>query len=260
MCIILFALDTHPEYRLILASNRDEYFDRPTAPAASWEDAPDLLAGRDLKEGGTWLGITKDGRFGALTNYRDPATLRKDAPSRGGLVTDFLLSDAPAADFLEELRIRDRGYNGYNLLLGDNRDLYWYSNRGDKPERLSPGIYALSNRLLDTPWPKAVRGKKAFEETIRGGKRPPPEDLFDVLSDRTSAPDEALPHTGVAPEWERVLSPIFISSPQYGTRASTLLFLDRNGKVIFMERTFGPGGECLISREFAFRIRISRNG
>lgn len=259
MCIILFAFEIHPEYRLILASNRDEYFDRPTAPAGFWEEAPHLLAGRDLKEGGTWLGITRSGRFGSLTNYRDPATLRKDAPSRGGLVLDFLLGKRPAGAYLEKLQRLDRGYNGFNLLLGDNREVYWYSNRGDGPQRLSPGIYALSNHLLDTPWPKVVRGKKAFEDVIRRDKRPSPGDLFQVLSDRTPAPDEALPHTGVTLEWERVLSPIFITTPQYGTRASTLLFMDRNKKVFFTERTFGPGAERLTSQEFEFRIQRSRN-
>ncbi len=260
MCIILFAFETHPEYRLILASNRDEYFDRPTAPADFWEEAPNLLAGRDLKEGGTWLGITKSGRFGALTNYRDPPTIRKDAPSRGGLVSDFLMGKESAADFLKKLHTGNPGYNGFNLLIADHKELYFYSNRGDGPERLSPGVYALSNRLLDTPWPKVVRGKKTFEEVIRGDRRPSSGPLFQVLSDRTPVPDRDLPHTGVTLEWERVLSPIFVASPDYGTRASTLLFVDRDEKIQFKERTFGPEGVCQTTRHFEFRIRRPQNG
>ena len=260
MCIILFALETHPRYRLILASNRDEFFDRPTAPAGFWEEAPDILAGRDLRGGGTWLGITRSGRFSALTNYRDPASVRKGAPSRGGLLSRFLRGTASPARFLEDLIAKDPGYNGFNLLLGDNRDLYWYSNRAERPVRLEPGIHALSNALLDTPWPKAVRGKKAFEEALQADTGPSTEDLFRLLADRTPPPDKALPRTGVPLERERFLSPVFIAGADYGTRASTVLFVDRNDRVTFTERTFGPQGEYLAAGEFAFGIKTSRGG
>jgi uncharacterized protein with NRDE domain len=241
MCLIFVALDVHPKYPVIIAANRDEFYDRPTAPAAFWPENPELLAGRDLRAGGTWLGITRTGRIAALTNYRDPHDNRPDAPSRGLLVTGFLLSEEPPSGYLDRLANDASSYNGFNFLAGQNRDFYWYSNRGDGIQKLSPGIHGLSNRLIDTPWPKVEKGKRKLEE-IASSEKVTTEDFFQLLSDRTMPADERLPDTGVGLEWERILAPMFISSPTYGTRSSTVILLDRSGRITFEERCFANGG------------------
>lgn len=242
MCLILFAWRVHPVYALVLAANRDEYYDRLTAQASFWEDAPGLLAGRDLRAGGTWFGVTRRGRIAGITNYRDPAFCRDQAPSRGSLITDFLRGDAPADVFIERLAPRAAEYNGFNLVLGGLRGLYWYSNRGGDPLPLVPGVYGVSNRLLDTPWPKVVLGKERLVEAMaRCGRREDLiEALLEVLSDRQPAREEELPETGAGPEWERILSPIFIESPSYGTRSSMVLLVDRTGGTHFVEKTHSP--------------------
>ncbi len=158
MCLIVFAWRQHPDFPLIVAANRDEFYERPTLAADFWADHPEVLGGRDLKEMGTWLGITRKGRFAALTNYRDPLHVRADAPSRGWLVRDFLTGERGAEDYLARLRDRGAAYNGFSLILGDAAGLYYYSNRGEEgPAALAPGVYGLSNHLLDTPWPKVRR-------------------------------------------------------------------------------------------------------
>jgi uncharacterized protein with NRDE domain len=242
MCLILFAWKMHKNFPLVLAANRDELYERPSAPAAFWEDAPDLLAGRDLREGGTWLGITRKRRMAALTNYRDPASLKSGAPSRGRLVSDYLRGNEIPEAYLRRIAPNADLFNGFNLLVGDPNDLFCFSNRGVQ-ERLNPGIYGLSNRLLDTPWPKVERGKTALMALLKGKKGPSPDKLFKLLADRTRPPDDLLPHTGVGLAWERVLSPLFIESPVYGTRSSTALLIDRRGGVTFAERVFNGGGD-----------------
>ncbi len=240
MCLLIFAFKTHPTYKLILAANRDEYYDRPTAPAGFWDEAPYLLAGKDLRAGGTWFGITKTGKMAALTNYRDPASIKENAPSRGEIVSNYLLGqDGPDA-YLKKLSKKADAYNGFNLVLGERERLIWYSNRNREPHSLSPGIYGLSNHLLDTPWPKVSQSKDALASQISGGKEPSPEALFRILRDRTVPEDDRLPSTGVDLKWERILSPIFIESPSYGTRSSTLLFIDHHNHVAFFERTSSP--------------------
>ncbi len=254
MCLILIAVDVHPRFRLVAAANRDEFYARPTAPAAFWKDRPGLLAGRDLKAGGTWLGITRTGRFAAVTNYRDPASFREKAPSRGRLVTGFLTGDESPQACIDALAPSAGRYNGFNLILGEGRDVFWYSNRGGTGRRLAPGIYGLSNRLLDTPWPKVRRAKKMFREALSAGGDMDPEALFRVLADRTRPPDRDLPDTGMGIEWERILSPVFISSPTYGTRSSTLLFIDRKDRVTFLERTFNSDPDHASTVRYEFRI------
>jgi uncharacterized protein with NRDE domain len=254
MCTIILAVRHHPEYKLILASNRDEYYERPASPAAFWKETPDLLAGRDEKEWGTWLGITRQGRIGTLTNYRDPASLKENAPSRGRMVLDYLKGTETPSRFLERLIPEAGQYNGFNLILGDRDRLFWYSSRGGSPQALSPGIHGLSNHLLDTPWPKVLRAKEAMGRLLAEKQEPSPEALFHILSDRTKAPDQDLPRTGVPLEWERTLSSIFIVSPTYGTRASTLLFIDGDDRITFMEKTFGPEAKQLSSVKFGFRM------
>jgi uncharacterized protein with NRDE domain len=241
MCTLLVAWQTDPCYPLILAANRDEFYERPTAAAARWDDAPRIFAGRDLVHGGTWLGVTISGQLAALTNYREPHRAKPGGPSRGHLVSDFLAGEAGANEYLDEIRGKEGDYQGYNILFGDLDQLYYYSNRSDRLMPLSPGIHGLSNHLLDTPWPKVVRGREALAGLIEAGGFSF-EDLFAILADRTKAPDELLPETGVERELERLLSSIFIESARYGTRSSTLLLVDNFRQATFIERTFAPRG------------------
>lgn len=257
MCLILIALKSHPVYKLIIAGNRDEFFERPTAQATFWEDAPDLLAGKDLRAGGTWFGITKQGRIAAITDYRDPALLKSNAPSRGELVRNFLLSRERPQAFINGIAQKAHEYNGFNLIVGGKDEYYWYSNLGGEPRCLEPGIYGLCNHLLDTPWPKVVRGRNAFQRILTEKQHPSPEDFFSILSDRSTAADENLPETGVEIEWERMLSSIFVSSQDYGTRSSTLLLVDQYDRVTFMEKVFDMDSNHTATTEIEFQIEQS---
>jgi uncharacterized protein with NRDE domain len=227
MCLIVLAWQVIPGMPLLAAGNRDEFFERPTKAAHWWEDHPAVYAGRDLREGGTWMGISRDGRFACVTNIRAPSEKRPDAPSRGRLVADYLNSDLTPADYIREIQGGAQRYNGFNLLVGQHDTLIWYSNKGQDDERngkpLAPGVYGLSNALLDAPWPKVVRTKAQFASLLCQGA--PREAYFEMLADTTRASDCRLPHTGVSKEWERVLSAAFIESPEYGTRSSTVVQL-----------------------------------
>lgn len=237
MCLILFAYRRHPRYPLVLAANRDEFYARPTEPAAFWPEAPQVLAGRDRVGGGSWLGITRGGRLAAVTNYRHPAERGRGKRSRGLLVRDFLLAATPPRTFLQDLADGKDNYAGFNLLVGDLAALGWYSNRNGPPKLLPPGLYGLSNHLLDTPWPKVAGGKDALASLLATDD-PAPEDLFAILSDTAVAPEERLPATGIGRERERQLSARFIHIPGYGTRCSTVLLIDRERTVTFVERRF----------------------
>jgi uncharacterized protein with NRDE domain len=254
MCLLLMAIESHPRYRAIFAANRDEFYNRPTAQAAFWEDVPQVLAGRDLLAGGTWMGMTRGGRFAAVTNYRDPSTHRPDALSRGHLVSDYLRGEEAPLGYIKRLAERGHQYNGFNLVLGDRETFFWCSNRAPGERGLGPGVYGLSNHLLDTPWPKTEKGKAGLKGLIDGKVEPDPEGLFSLLSDRREADEEALPDTGVGPPLERVLSPIFITSPGYGTRSSTVLLVDRENRVTFLERTFHPGSTRAHTVKYEFPI------
>lgn len=258
MCLVLLALKVHPEYDLILLSNRDEYYDRPTAPACFWEEYPDILAGQDLRAGGTWLGITGYGRIATITNYRDPSSLKDDGPSRGGLVTGFLQSSKSTGRYLDDLRGKADNYNGFSLLLGDREQIYSYSNRTEVFRSLSPGIYGLSNHLLDTPWPKVILGKKLLGNLLSRGDEIIPGNIFSILSDHAVPADDSLPDTGVGLDLERILSPIFVSSPTYGTRSSTLITIDRGDRVRFIETTHGPGIKDSETVRYDFQIKEHR--
>jgi uncharacterized protein with NRDE domain len=253
MCFIVFAYQVHPSYRFIAAANRDEYYQRPTSPADFWKETPQILAGRDLKEGGTWMGVTRGGKFAAITNYRDPSTLKKDAPSRGRLVSDFLAGSESAASYIGNISRQGQKYNGFNLVCGDLRDLFVYSNRGSI-EKLEPGIYGLSNHLLDSPWPKVTRGKDSLTEAIQKKGTDLEKALFSILSSRKKAPDPKLPSTGIGLEMERLLSPIFIESPGYGTRSSTVLLMARNKWVKFVEKVFDGQPEPWVESRFSFLL------
>ena len=253
MCLILFAYKMHPSYRLIVAANRDEFYERPSSPAEFWEDAPQVLAGRDLKEGGTWLGITRAGKFAAITNYRDPAALKTGAPSRGKLVSNFLTGPESAASYIKKVSRQAHKYNGFNLICGDDADILVYSNRGDV-QKLEAGIYGLSNRLLDSSWPKVMRGKKALTEAMMEKGAALETTIFTILANRKIAPDKKLPSTGIGLEWERLLSSIFIESPGYGTRSSTVLLIGKNKWVKFVEKVFDGKPEPWIESRFSFQL------
>ncbi len=241
MCLILFSLDDHPDYRLVLLANRDEFHRRPTAAMGFWEDAPRVLAGRDLVGNGTWLALSTDGRLAAVTNYRDPARPPGGGPSRGSLVSGFVAGVQAPRPYLESVSGLDALYDGYNLLAGDAGGLFYHSNRGGGIDALGPGTYGLSNHLLDTPWPKVARGVEGLKRLLSGGRRPGLEDFFSLLADPRPFPDPSLPDTGVGIEWERLLSPLFIAAPGYGTRCSTVILIDRRGRATVAERTTGAG-------------------
>jgi len=243
MCLILVAWQAHPEYPLVVAANRDEFYGRPSAAAGRWAEDPRVLGGRDLEAGGTWLGVREDGRFAAVTNVREPG-MAKGSRSRGLLARDFLLEDAPPGAWAAA--VDGAACSGFNLLLADPRELWYLSNRDGAARRLEAGVYGLSNHRLDTPWPKLVGAKARFQAALGG--LPDPEPCFAILADRETVPDQSLPDTGVALAWERLLSAIFVRSEAYGTRACTLLTRGRDGALRLEERSFGPGGAPLASR------------
>ena len=257
MCLIAFAWKAHPGYPLIVGANRDEWHDRPTAPAGWWEDHPQVLAGRDLQAGGTWLGISRSGRFAALTNFRDPSDRKGDAPSRGNLVSNFLGGAEPAHAYLRALRKVASRYQGFNLLVGDGEALHYFSSRTGSIEAVPAGVHALSNHLLNEPWPKVVNSKSALEaalgEEVSEDARQMAIHRF--LSNDATVPDAALPDTGVGREWERVLSPALIVTDKYGTRCSTVLTIASGGKVEFEERTRDPAGQ--VTGHVAFRFTLA---
>ena len=255
MCLILFAHKAHRDYPLIMTANRDEAFARPAAPAAFWDDLPHICAGRDLCKGGTWLGITRAGRIAAVTNYRDPTAARNASLSRGALVKDFLAGQAASRQYLLEVGARGDQYNGFILIAGDLERLDWLSNRGPGVERITPGVHGLSNHLLNTPWPKIQRAKQTMASLLGAGEMGLVSGLFKVLADRTQAPDHELPDTGVGLERERELSSIFVSGERYGTRASTLILVHRDGGVLFVERSYGPLGVALGEVTYRFDLQ-----
>ena len=254
MCLILLSYNNHPSYRLILAANRDEFYDRPTAPLGFWDEAPHVLAGRDLKSGGTWLGVTKTGRICAITNFRDPAVQLIDAPSRGLLVANYLKGNESPQIYLQKVKGDGERYNGFNLLAGNESGIFCCSNRTEDIIRLSPGLYGLSNNLLDTPWPKVAKGKRCLEKILSSNKIDC-ESIFELLSNRNMPPDSDLPDTGVGIEWERILSPLFIKSDTYGTRSSSIVLIGKEN-ITFMERTYitdGLGSMRHETRQFSIK-------
>lgn len=242
MCLLVVAWQSHPRYRLVVAGNRDEFHERPSAPLGWWPDAAGILAGRDLRGGGTWLGLARNGRFGLVTNFRDVNGAPPDAPSRGRFVPDFLRDDAPAASFLAALRPGASRYAGFNLLLGDATGLHYYSNVGDEaPRELPPGIYGLSNHRLDEPWPKLVRTRERFAAAL-AATDPDPAGLAELLADRTPAPGDAPPDRGLPPDLERALTAPFVRHAQYGTRCSTVVLAGHDGRTLVLERRFDAAG------------------
>lgn len=253
MCLLLAAHAQHRDYRLIIAANRDEFYTRPSAHAAYWDDHPGILGGRDLEGTGTWLAVNRAGAFAAITNVRRPASI--EAPrSRGLIVSDYLSGKLPAFEFVDGLVDPRHSYAGFNILAGDTTSLVWYSNLLEQPNALPPGVYGLSNHLLDTPWPKVTRIKADFHEAQAFTESELIEALFASLANEQSAPDKELPDTGVSLEYERVLAPIFIAGDNYGTRCSTVVLINHSNELTFIERRFGPHKSYLGESSFKFEI------
>lgn len=250
MCLALVALDVHPRLSLVIAANRDEFHARAASSAHWWADG--TLAGVDLAAGGTWFGVTRQGRWALVTNYREGVPRDPNAPSRGGLVTRALADHAVPLVAAASIAADGARYHGYNLLVGRVATAAYASNRASGALALGSGIHGLSNHLLDTPWPKLVRAKMRLAKCLT---RDPVdiESLFELLADRTQAEPAALPSTGIAPEWERLLSSAFIVDREYGTRCSTVLTLARDGGAHFVERSFDPQGRqtAEVVRHFA---------
>jgi uncharacterized protein with NRDE domain len=237
MCLILFAYKVHPKYKLMVAANRDEFYQRPTAPVHFWEDDPEILAGRDLEKLGTWMGVTKTGRFAALTNYRDPEEVTQGKRSRGELVANALQYKGDIKEYMQSLVRNNDTYPGYNLLAGDSDELYYYSNVGKELITVTPGIYGVSNHLLNTTWPKVQTGKEGLAAILDSNQEDLVEPLLTLLQKADQAPDEKLPQTGVSLDLERMLSSMFIKSDNYGTRSSTILLMDEQ-EIHYLERVF----------------------
>jgi uncharacterized protein with NRDE domain len=252
VCLLVLAWDAHPRYRLVVAANRDEYHERPAAPLAKWPEPPGILAGRDLRAAGTWLGIDPARRFGVVTNFRELQAVKPTAPSRGGLIPRYLSGAQGARQFFTGLEPAAAEYSGFNLLLGDAGSLWYGSNRALPFAReLRSGVYGLSNELLDTPWPKLVRVKARFQQWLAQSDGTA-SGLFALLADRTPAADSAarLPTGGLPREWERILSAPFVVHPSYGTRCSTVVLLEPGGGLYLAERRFDSAGEPAGESEF----------
>lgn len=242
MCIISFHFQQHPKYKLIVVANRDEFYRRPTKHVHFWEDKPNILAGRDLEANGSWMGITKEGRFAALTNYRDVKYFSSTGKrSRGEIVTNFLSGSMDAEYYLQQLHQHRDNYNGFNVIVGTADELYYYGNEQGKIVKIEPGTHSLSNELLNSPWPKVERAKSLLSSYVLNNDTIEAKELFSQLHDDTIAADDKLPNTGVGISLERQLSPIFIRTEDYGTRSSSVLLITHDNEVQFIERVFNDG-------------------
>ncbi len=255
MCLLVFAWMNHPRYRLVVAANRDEFHDRPAAPLGWWAGNGRMVAGRDLRAGGTWIGVTRDGRFGAVTNFRGvEAPSEADAPSRGGLVPDYLAGEATPGGFLEKLNGAATAFAGFNLLAGDRESLHYLSNRDSAgPRRLEPGTYGLSNHALDTPWPRLVSARERFEDAL-AAESPAVGQLFELLADREPAAGAAFPGSDLPPDLERALSAPFVLHERYGTRCSTVLLAGHDGRTVAAERRFDAAGNLTGATRLEFTV------
>ena len=254
MCLILIAWRVHADYPCVIAANRDESHSRPTAAAQWWPGECGVLAGRDLQAGGTWLGVTRAGRFAALTNYRDPGAQVPIAPSRGALVTGFLEQSTPRPASLAQVAQRGANCNPFNLIASDGQGLGVYASTTGETQALQPGIYALSNHLLDTPWPKVQLAKSRLARALAA--LPDTSALLDLLRDDTRAPDEQLPRTGVSIEHERMLSSAFIRGENYGTRSSTVVTIGSDRGVSFGEWSWNAAGALDGDVHFGFELAM----
>lgn len=245
MCLIAFAYKCDPTYKLLLIANRDEFYKRPTRKAQFWvdENLENILAGKDLEAGGTWMGVHKTtGVWCALTNYRDLKKHDPDAPSRGNITLNFLKENLSPNQYANDISSGSKKFNGYNLLMGNLDEVYHYSNISDELTKTEPGVHGLSNALLNSPWPKVNRSKRRLNELIKNQDYDI-EDLFSILQDEEKAPIQELPDTGLSLEMEKTISPVFIKTDGYGTRCSTVLMIDFENNITFLERRFIDNGE-----------------
>lgn len=254
MCLINFQFQDHPRYKLVIAANRDEFYKRPTEKAHFWNDDPQILAGRDLMQMGTWLGVSTSGRIAALTNFRDPSLPDANKRSRGAIVRNFLETDMPPCLFLESINAED--YTGFNLVAGTADELFYYNNIDQKASAIEAGIHGLSNHFLDTPWPKVIKGKNYLERYLSEHEKVQLPDLFEILADADQAAEPDLPDTGVGIEFEKILSPMFIKTADYGTRSSTVVLVDHNDHLTFAERVYDNG---VLKGEQVFEFGITKS-
>ncbi len=252
MCLILFSWDNHPKYKLIVAANRDEFYERPTKSLGLWEEHPEVIAGKDLSAGGTWLGINQNGKFTALTNYRDISSIKDNAPSRGDLTKKFLTENISAEQFYQEVHPTLESYNGFNILNGTPDHLTYFNNQEKTLVTVEPGVYGLSNAFLDTPWPKVSRAKQMFSELIDQNQIYE-DDLINFMKDKTPAEDNELPETGLSYEMEKVVSSMFLASEKYGTCCTTVLLVDNDGNGKIIEQSYPVGGRSDERKVFTFK-------
>ncbi len=241
MCLNIFSYKKHPDYKLIIAANRDEFYTRPTREAHFWEGNSNILGGRDMQHGGTWLGLNKNGKFAFITNYRDFSLFYPDAPSRGPLVSNYLKADLSPEEYVKSIE-KPKQYNGFNLVVGDMNSAWYLSNVLDQPSEIKPDVHGVSNAFMDTPWQKVEKGKSCLMDITFNGEFSP-GDLFGMLADEAQAPDDELPETGLPIEMERAASSMFIKSPDYGTVCSTVVMIANDGQVYFAEKTTNPKKE-----------------
>lgn len=240
MCLIVFAYKCHPEYPFILAGNRDEFYQRPAIDLHLWDTEPLIVAGKDKKAGGTWLGVNETGQFAAITNYRDLQNIKENTPSRGEIIPNFLLSNEDPYQSLKKVEKRADLYNGFNLIAGSIDELYYQSNHGHPLQSVEPGIHVISNAALNTPWPKALWAKSHFKTLLNSGSLDN-ESVFDMLKNSDRYPPDQLPDTGLSKEMEIAVSSVFILTDNYGTRSSALVTVDRSHLLNFSERVYQPG-------------------
>lgn len=256
MCIAYLAIQAHPDWPLFIAANRDEFHSRPARPAAPWPQRPDIIAGIDCQARGTWLGVTRQGRYAFLTNYRDPPAFIPNAPSRGELSSRYLEGNEDPRDYARKSMAAARAYNGFNLIVGDLAGACYISNRlpSGQMRELGAGRYVISNHLLDTPWHKAERLRRALDAYPSDALLDSLTPVFAILKDGTQAADADLPATGLTLERERLLSSPFIVSPDYGTRCSTIIAVHASGRALFSEISYGPDGQATERHDWPFIV------
>jgi len=259
MCLAVIALNAHAQFPLIIIANRDEYHERPTAAAQVWATHQNVLAGRDLRAGGTWLGLSANGKIGLLTNYREPGNQNPAAPSRGALVSNFISQSLDAKRYAQSVYPGAQLFNGFNLLLADASGVLYLSNRAPQIQaNLTNGVHGLSNATLNIPWPKVDRTQTAVRELLTEKLPPTPDALFEIFRDAKPANIDALPQTGLTAERELKLSSPFILDDVYGTRCSTLIMADRSGMIYFEERTFNPQASMTAQCKWNLDTRTQR--
>ena len=255
MCLVLVSYKVASDFPLIIAANRDERYSRPTRHADFWKPETGVLAGQDLEQGGTWLGLSKTGRFAAVTNLREGVNTQKSKTSRGLLVSDYLRGDLPAPRYLEYCQTKLAEFNSFNLLLGDISALFFFNSQQKDYTKLAPGTYGVSNGDFDNNWPKITRAKREMNALIDADQSSDHDAMLAMMCDTYLPEDDLLPDTGIGIEWERRLAPIFIKADEYGTRCSTVLNIDRNNKVSFSERSYDSNGRADVTKQFEFTIK-----